>query len=92
MNAETQLIAYANSRMGRMGPENMTPQEWIGMAVREGIVFDRAPNSRTWCSVRREGRTIIVTETLLENGFEERDGKLYPVETQTHTEIMRIQL
>ena len=61
MNAQEMLLSYANSN----GATN--PQQFIGQAIKEGIVINRGPDIMTVANVRREGKEIIVTETTKNN-------------------------
>jgi hypothetical protein len=93
MTPQETLIQYALSRMGKVGFQPMTPQNWIGKAFAEGIVIERTPNSVTSCKISKpDGKTIVVTETTTSTVPELHDGKLSMVETSNTVEIMRISL
>lgn len=61
MNAQEMMINYA----ANTAPDGFTPQEWAGKMMTEGAVISRTPSSRVVARIRREGKTIIVTETTI---------------------------
>jgi hypothetical protein len=87
MNAQQMLLDYANKHIGNTKSVE-TPQKFIGQAITEGIVISRTSNSRTVAHVKREGKTIIVTETLKVEQAMLVDGKR--VYAETVTEIFRV--
>lgn len=88
MNAQQMLLDYASKKNdGKLG---MTNEQWLGKAITEGIVIDRQPASRIVCNIRREGKTIIVTETLKEERVAKVNGKLEHNIVETATEIFRV--
>lgn len=86
MNAQEMLLDYASKK----NDGSMTNEQWLGKAITEGVVIDRQPASRIVCNIRREGKTIIVTETLKEQRVAKVDGKLQHNMVETATEIFRV--
>lgn len=62
MNAQEMLLDYAAKHNdGKI----YTNEQFIGKAITEGICINRSAGIRTNARVRREGKTIIVTETTI---------------------------
>lgn len=81
MNAQQQMLEYAKSKMGQ---SKLTPEQWCGKMITEGIVISREGGDIVSAKASREGKTIIITETTKTeklNGWEE-----------TTVEAMRISL
>jgi hypothetical protein len=78
------MVEYAKSRMNEMGQSTLTPEQWCGKMISEGIVISRDLEDMVVANAKREGKTIIITETTKVerlNGTEE-----------TTVEVMRISL
>ena len=88
MNAQQMLIQYAETK----NDGTMSNEAWLGKAIQGGIVFNRTPMSKTYCNIRREGKTIIVTETTEEEKTNVVDGKVNFETTKTTTEILRVEI
>lgn len=88
MNAQQMLLDYASKKND--GKLEMTNEQWLGKAITEGIVIDRQPASKLVCNIRREGKTIIVTETLKEERVAKVNGKLEHNIVETVNEIFRV--
>lgn len=82
MNAQQQMIEYAKSKMS--ASSTLTPEQWCGKMVTEGVVISREAGDMVVANARREGKTIIITETT-------KAEKLHGVE-ETTVEVMRIDL
>lgn len=87
MNAQEKLLGYAREHNDN---PNMTPEQFCGQMVTEGIVIDRTPGSMTVARMKREGQTIIVTETVKSETHEVVDGKLISTPVKETTEIFRV--
>jgi len=91
MTAQEKLIEYASKyNNGKV----LTNEEFVGKMVTEGCVIERTPNSMTVANAKREGKTIIVTETIKTDTINIVDGKLLVtkhgnIET---AEVLRIEL
>ena len=81
MNAQQMLLDYTSRNNDR---KVYTDQQFIGKAMTEGVTISRTVVDMTVANVRREGKTIIVTETRKWNTI---DGK-----AEETTEIFRINL
>lgn len=93
MTAQEMIINYA----AQTAPDGYTPQEWAGKMMTEGVVISREPLSRVVARIRRQGKTIVVTETTItrvdrmakmENGKMGLTGE----DVEVTAEIMRIDL
>ncbi len=84
MNAQQQMVEYAKSRMNKMGQSTLTPEQWCGKMITEGIVIERMAGDMVVANAKREGKTIIITETT-------KVEKLNGIE-ETTVEVMRISL
>lgn len=82
MNAQEQMIEYAKSKM--MSDSKLTPAQWCGKLVTEGVVISRNGGDMVSAKATREGKTIIITETT-------KTEKLHGFE-ETAIEVMRINL
>ena len=91
MTPKEQLDNYA-ARHGAKTEEEI--ENFIGQAASlKGLTIFRTSSSRIVCQIKREGRTIIVTETTITNRDEIRDGKIVAAEPiRETTEILRIEL
>jgi len=94
MNAQEKLIEYGNELKAKSNTalKDMTAQEIVGQAFVEGVCFYRTPASRTISEVKRSGKTITITETVIAKVNEIVDGKMTSRETREATEVMTIQL
>ena len=86
MNAQQKMIEYAKSKMNENS--TLTPEQWCGKMIAEGVrcyddVIARA---------RREGKTIIITETTREVKPLVKDGRCEVVTEENTVEVMRINL
>lgn len=83
MDAKAQLLAYAAKHNDR---KVYTDEQWCGKLAVEGVRLDQD----TVAQGRREGKTIIVTETTTKRGYD-FERQCY-AETKTTVEVMRINL
>lgn len=89
MNAQEKLIEYASKyNNGKV----LTNEEFVGQMVVDGVAINRTPNSKTIARARREGKTIIVTETIITDTHEVVDGKIVFGKSEMTDEVMRIEL
>lgn len=84
MNAQQQMVEYAKSKMNKMGQSTLTPEQWCGKMITESIVIERMAGDMVVANAKREGKTIIITETT-------KVEKLNGIE-ETIVEVMRISL
>lgn len=90
MNAKQMLLDYAAKHNDR---KVYTDEQWLGKAMTEGIVINRSGSDRTVCNIRREAKTIIVTETLVEKTDLIVDGRMTDgPNKETVNEIFRVNL
>lgn len=89
MTPQEKLIEYAKKYNNE---KVLTHEEFIGKARLEGVAIARTPNSVTTANVRREGKTIIITETTKTRTQEIVGGKLEFVESIETVEALRIEL
>lgn len=80
MTAQEKLLEYAKEH----NKYDMTNQEFIGQMASEGIVIKRSPQTKTVARVKREGKIIMVTETLVTKDVNDKVS-------ETTTEIMRVE-
>lgn len=95
MIAQEKLLEYAskkNDTNNNVSTWKLTNEEFIGKMVTEGVVIERTPNSRTVARARREGKTIILTETVVLDTAEVVDGKMVFGKSETTAEVLRIEL
>lgn len=79
MNAQEMLLNYAAKHNdGKV----YTNEQFIGKAITEGICINRSGGIRTNARIRREGKTIIVTETTIAPTLEGH--------SETTVEILRV--
>ena len=90
MNAQQQMINYAKSKMN--ANSTLTPEQWCGKMIQEGIVISRDLDDMVVANAKREGKTIIITETSKTSKNEIVDGKLIISPVETTVEVMRINL
>lgn len=88
MNAQQKTLEYAKGKNNG----TLTNQEFVGQMATEGVVIERTPNSKTIARLRREGKTIIVTETTVKNTNEVIGGKLVFGKSESTREIFRADL
>lgn len=80
MNAQEMLLDYASKNNNH---SSLTAQQFIGQAINEGVRIQDTPSGGiVIVNVRREGKTIILSETVKEDVIE---GKKV-----TTTEIFRV--
>ena len=89
MTAQEKLIEYASKHNDQ---KVFTHEEFVGKMATEGCAINRTPNSKTIANARREGKTIIVTETTVANTQQVVDGKLVFGKSETTVEVLRIEL
>ena len=89
MNAKEQMIQYA-SKHNTSG--KMTNEAFCGQMMQEGIVISRTSNQVTSARVRREGKTIIVTETTVTRTNEIVNEKIEFGETSNVVEVFRAEV
>ena len=94
MNAQEKLIEYGNEIKAKSNTamKDMTAQEIIGQAFVEGICYHRTPAERTISEIKREGKTITITETVISKVNDFIDGKLIAREVRTSSEVLRLEL
>lgn len=91
MTTQEKLIEYAKKHNnGKV----LTNEEFIGKMITEGCVIARTPNSMTVANAKRDGKTIIVTETIKTDVTNIVDGKLVIVKHGNieTAEVLRIEL
>ena len=86
-----QLDDYARKYGSRTEKEI---ENFIGQSASlKGLTIARAPGSRTVCNIKRTGRTITVTETIITNRDEITNGKITAAEEEREcVEVLRIEL
>lgn len=90
MTAQEQLIKYAEKH--NTG-EVFTHQEFIGKAATEGVCIARTSESKTICNIKRQGKTITITETTITKRFQVVNGKMIDLEPLVETaEVAQINL
>lgn len=82
MNAQQKMIQYAKSKMSNSS--TLTPEQWCGKMITDGIVIERMGGDMVVANAKRQGKTIIITETT-------KIEKLNGIEEAT-VEVMRINL
>lgn len=83
MDAKTQMLEYAAKyNDGKV----YTNEQWLGKMVTEGVRLSH----NTVANCRREGKTIIITETVTTDGYDM--AKMQPIKNRTTIEVMRINL
>lgn len=94
MNAQDKLIEYGNEIKAKSNTatKDMTAQEIVGQAFVKGICYYRTPASRTISEVKRSGKTITITETVISEVNEIVDGKLISREVRESTEVLTVEL
>lgn len=90
MNAQQKMIEYAKSRMS--ADSTLTPEQWCGKMISEGIVISREVDDIVVARAKREGKTIVITETAKTQRPRQESGKLTIETTETVKEVMRIDL
>jgi hypothetical protein len=90
MNAQQQMLEYAKSKMRT--DSTLTPAEWCGKMITEGIVIERTPGGMIVANATREGKSITITETTKTEKNEVVDGKLVSTPIETTEEVLRIEL
>jgi hypothetical protein len=84
MNAQQMLLDYAAKHNDR---KVYTDQQFIGKAFQEGVrLANNEYGDIVICNVKREGKTIIVTETAKRDDIV--DNK--PCKTEKTVEIFRV--
>lgn len=86
MNAQQQMVEYAKSKMNPNS--TYTPDQWCGKMIKEGVRC----NDGTIARARREGKTIVITETSISEKNEIVNGKLVSTEIETTEEVLKINL
>lgn len=94
MNAQQKLIEYGNELKAKSNTalKNMTAEEIVGQAFVEGICYYRTPSSRTISEVKRAGKTITITETVISTVNEIIGGRLIAREVRESTEVLTVEL
>ena len=94
MNAQDKLIEYGNEIKAKSNTalKDMTAQEIMGQAFVKGICWYRTPSSRTITEVKREGKTITVTETEISEANDLVDGRLVAREVRNSTVVLTVEL
>ncbi len=82
MTAQEKMTEYAKSKMN--ASSTLTPEQWCGKMIAEGIVISRDCGDTVVANARREGKTIVITETT-------KAEKPHGIE-ETTVEVIRIDL
>lgn len=84
MNAQEMLLEYAAKHNDR---KVYTDEQFIGKAITEGIrLSDNERGGIVICNIKREGKTIIVTETTKTEAIVDRK----PAKVCSTVEILRV--
>lgn len=89
MNAQQQVLEYANKNNDS---KVYNEQQFVVEMSKGGIVINRTPSSKTIAKLRREGKTLIITETTITETTEIVDGKAIFGEKQMVVEVLRAEL
>lgn len=87
MNAQQQMVEYAKSKMNE--DSTFTPEQWCGYMIAEGGI---RCNDDKIATAKREGKTIIISETTHSEKHEIIDGQLVSTPIETTEEVMRLGL
>lgn len=89
MNAKEKLLEYAKNHNDK---SIYTDEEFVGAMSIDGIVISRTPAVTVSAHVKREGRTLIVTETTRTTKDTLVDGRLLSEKVTETAEIFRVDL
>lgn len=84
MSAQQKMIEYAKSKMNENS--TLTAEQWCGKMIAEGIRC----NDDTIARARREGKTIIITETTRTEKPLVVNGRCEVITEEDTTEVLRI--
>jgi hypothetical protein len=86
MNAQEMLLDYANANNQW---SSLNAKEFIGMAFKQGVRIYRN-GQNVIVRVARESKTVILTETVLTEGYDMETRQV--VTNEATTEIFRVSL
>jgi len=86
---QEKMIEYAKQHNNE---RIFTHEVFCGKMITEGVVIERTPGGMTVARAKREGKTIIVTETVQSEKLEIVNGQLISKPVEVTTEVLRIEL